>query len=155
MANTASLLPLVPRIFFLYLEPATITYGMIQTYATRLPIFELSSAAYSGLPVPSLAAPAMSISFLFCIMLYGLIILLATPPNKRTLQLHILVLAIADFTHWASLFSTIAQNHPHGWAGVFDTADWTPEVWNLATYPLTTLAIKFATLAGLFGEIRG
>ncbi|KAI1382368.1 hypothetical protein F4677DRAFT_24316 [Hypoxylon crocopeplum] len=155
MATTASLLPTFPRIFFLYLEPVMITYGMIMNYATRLPIFELSSTTSKALPIPSLFIPAMSTGYLFNMMLYGLIILLASPPNKRLLQLHIGILMLADFTHWAGLFSTIAENDPRGWGAVFDTSSWDAELWNLATYPIGTLAVKFATLAGWFGKIQG
>ncbi|KAI1482866.1 hypothetical protein F4774DRAFT_252503 [Daldinia eschscholtzii] len=155
MATTASLLPTIPRIFFLYLEPVAIAYGMFANYTSRHPIFELSSEAQNALPLPSLILPSMATGYLFNMMLYGLIILLASPPNKRLLQLHIGVLIVADLTHWAGLFSTIAQNDPRGWAAIFDTANWGADVWNLATYPITTLGIKFATLAGWFGEIRG
>ncbi|KAI2629563.1 hypothetical protein GGR54DRAFT_267863 [Hypoxylon sp. NC1633] len=155
MATTASLLPTFPRIFFLYVEPVVITYGMFMNYATRLPIFEASSAASKPLPIPSLFNPAMGTSYLFNMMLYGLIILLASPPNKRLLQLHIGILILADFTHWAGLFATVAENDPRGWAAVLDTSNWDAKVWNLATYPIGTLAIKFATLSGLFGKIQG
>ncbi|OTB11621.1 hypothetical protein K445DRAFT_26340 [Daldinia sp. EC12] len=155
MATTASLLPTIPRIFFLYLEPVAIAYGMFANYTSRHPIFELSSEAQNALPLPSLILPSMATGYLFNMMLYGLIILLASPPNKRLLQLHIGVLIVADLTHWAGLFSTIAQNDPRGWAAIFDIANWGADVWNLATYPITTLGIKFATLAGWFGEIRG
>ncbi|KAI1383379.1 uncharacterized protein F4822DRAFT_75694 [Hypoxylon trugodes] len=155
MATTASLLPIFPRIFFVYLEPIMITYGMVMNYATRLPIYEAASASNNAVPIPSLAAASMGNSYLFNMMLYGLIILLASPPNKRLLQLHILILMIADFTHWAGLFSTIAETDPRGWAAALDTTNWTPEVWNLAVYPLGTLFVKFATLAGWFGKIQG
>lgn len=128
---------------------------MFQNYATRFPIFELASAAPKSLPIPSLVMPSMAVGYLFNMMLYGLIIMLASPPSKRLLKLHIWILIIADITHWAGLFSTIAETNPRGWAGVFDTTNWDPDVWNLATYPITTLAIKFATLAGWFGEIKG
>ncbi|KAI0846754.1 hypothetical protein F5Y00DRAFT_136772 [Daldinia vernicosa] len=155
MATTASLLPTIPRIFFLYLEPVAITYGMFTNYASRHPIFELSSNAQNALPIPSLIMPSMATGYLLNMMLYGLIILLASPPNKRLLQLHIGILIIADLTHWAGLFSTIAENDPRGWAAIFDTSSWGADVWNLATYPISSLSIKFATLAGLFGEIQG
>ncbi|KAI1107928.1 hypothetical protein F4804DRAFT_4817 [Jackrogersella minutella] len=154
MATNASLLPIIPRVFFLYLEPVAITYGMILNYATRLPMIELSSTSNS-LPIQTLFMPAMADGYLFNMMLYGLIILLSSPPNKRLVQLHILILIIADFTHWAGLFATIAENDPRGWAAVLDTDRWSPEVWNLATYPIQTLSIKIATLAGLFGKIQG
>ncbi|KAI1780159.1 hypothetical protein F4818DRAFT_167820 [Hypoxylon cercidicola] len=155
MATTASLLPIIPRIFFLYLEPVTISYGMLMNYSSRLPIFEMSSSAAQALPVQSLFVPAQSTGFLFNMMIYGLIILLATPPSKRLLQLHIWVLIIADFTHWAGLFSTIAANDRRGWAAVLDTSSWDAQTWQLASYPMYTLAIKLATLAGLFGKIQG
>ncbi|KAI4864788.1 hypothetical protein F4820DRAFT_324942 [Hypoxylon rubiginosum] len=155
MATTASLLPIIPRIFFLYLEPVAITYGMLMNYSSRLPIFEISSGATKVLPIQSLFVPAQSTGFLFNMMLYGLIILLASPPSKRLLQLHIWVLIIADFTHWAGLFSTIAANDPRGWAAALDWTSWDAQTWQLARYPIYTLAIKFATLAGLFGKIQG
>ncbi|KAL7629169.1 hypothetical protein AAE478_000688 [Parahypoxylon ruwenzoriense] len=88
-------------------------------------------------------------------MLYGLIILLSSPPNKRLLKLHIWILAIADFTHWASLFSTLAQNDPRGWAAVLDRSKYEPDGLILALFPVFTLAIKFATLSGWFGRIEG
>lgn len=95
--------------------------------------------------------------FLLTTTLYGLTILLSSPPNKRQLQLHIATLALADLTHWYGLFWTIARSDPRGrgWAAAFDTSNWGPDVWNLATYPIATLATKIATLAGWFGEIRG
>ncbi|KAI1498174.1 hypothetical protein F5X99DRAFT_412346 [Biscogniauxia marginata] len=154
--TTASLLPTIPRIFFLYIEPVLITYGMTKQYATSHFISGLSASSSNGpLPVPALAVPSLSVGYLFNMMLYGLAVLLVSPPNKRLLQLHIGILILADLTHWAGLFSTIAQNNPHGWAGVLNTSEWSADVWGLARYPLYTLAIKFATLAGLFGEIKG
>ncbi|KAI0889783.1 uncharacterized protein GGS22DRAFT_4028 [Annulohypoxylon maeteangense] len=155
MATNASLLPIIPRIFFLYLEPVAITYGMVLNYASRIPMLELASNTAKGLPIPTLFMPLMADGYLFNMMLYGLIILLASPPNKRLVQLHIGILIVADFTHWAGLFATIAESDPRGWDAVFDTTTWSPETWNLATYPIQTLAIKFATLAGLFGKIQG
>ncbi|KAI0176451.1 hypothetical protein GGR52DRAFT_362659 [Hypoxylon sp. FL1284] len=155
MATTASLLPLIPRIFFLYLEPVAISYGMLMNYSSRLPIFEFSSSAAKALPVQSLFVPAQSTGFLFNMMLYGLIILLASPPSKRTLQLHIWVLIIADLTHWAGLASTVAETDPRGWNAVLDTSSWDPDTRQLMTYPIYTLSIKLATLAGLFGKIQG
>ncbi|KAI0898688.1 hypothetical protein F4806DRAFT_369860 [Annulohypoxylon nitens] len=154
MATNASLLPIIPRIFFLYLEPIAITYGMILNYASRIPMLELASTT-KGLPIPTLFMPLMADGYLFNMMLYGLIILLASPPNKRLVQLHIGILILADLTHWAGLFATIAEADPRGWDAVFDTASWSPETRNLATYPIQTLAIKFATLAGVFGKIQG
>lgn len=155
MATTASLLPTIPRVFFLYIEPVAITYGMLQTYSSRLPIFELSSTTSKALPIPSLFVPAQSTGFLFNMMLYGLIILLASPPSKQLLKLHIAILIMADFTHWFGLFSTIAQNDPRGWAAVLDTSNWDAGTWNLARYPIYTLAMKFMTLAEIFGKIQG
>ena len=86
-------------------------------------------------------------------LLYGLAILLTGPPNKSLLKAHIWILIIADFTHWSGLFWTIAQSSSAGWAGVTDTAGWDADTWNLVLYPLGTLAIKFMTLAGVFGKI--
>ncbi|KAI5866468.1 hypothetical protein GGS23DRAFT_614941 [Durotheca rogersii] len=164
MATTASLLPTFPRIFFLYLEPVAITYGIIQSYASRHAVFELSSAASGGggggggagaLPVPSLTPPAMASGYLLVMLLYGLAVLLASPPSPRLLRLHIGILIVADLAHWAALAATLAQSDPRGWPAVLDTAAWSPALWNLATYPVYTLAIKFATLAGWFGKIGG
>lgn len=62
---------------------------------------------------------------------------------------------MADFTHWFGLFSTIAQNDPRGWAAVLDTSNWDAGTWNLARYPIYTLAMKFMTLAEIFGKIQG
>ncbi|CAJ2501871.1 Uu.00g047240.m01.CDS01 [Anthostomella pinea] len=155
MAQTnASLLPLIPRVFFLFLEPVLVTYGGLMQYATSHDILGLS-ASNGPLPTPTLLMPSLSASYLFSMMLYGLIILLASPPNKRLVQLHIGVLILADFTHWAGLFSTIARSDPRGWPAVLDTSAWSPETWTLAIYPIYTLAIKFATLAGVFGKIKG
>lgn len=131
------------------------SYGMFMNYSSRLPIFQVSANASKALPIQSLFVPAQSTGFLFNMMIYGLIILLASPPSKRLLQLHIWVLIIADFTHWAGLFSTMAANNPRGWAAVLDTSTWDAQTWQLARYPTYTLAIKFATLAGLFGKIQG
>ncbi|KAI8631949.1 hypothetical protein F5Y19DRAFT_472835 [Xylariaceae sp. FL1651] len=153
--NTASLLPVVPRLFFVYVEPIAITYGMAMQYATTHELFSLSSSsAAHGLPVSALVVPSLSASYLFSIMLYGLIILLATPPNKRLLQLHISILVFADFMHWGALFSTMARNDPRGWPGVLDMSSWDPNTSTLITGPIITFAIKIATLAGVFGKIQ-
>ncbi|KAI0141534.1 hypothetical protein GGR57DRAFT_487361 [Xylariaceae sp. FL1272] len=153
--NTASLLPLIPRIFFVYIEPVCITYGAMLQYATSHELFSLSSSASSPLSTPALVVPGLSATYLFSMMLYGLMILLATPPSKRLLKLHIWVLIIADFTHWFALLSTIARNDPRGWAAILDTKGMDPDTWQLLTYPVGTLFIKFATLLGLFGQIKG
>ncbi|KAI5923625.1 hypothetical protein F4810DRAFT_201014 [Camillea tinctor] len=153
--NTASLLPIIPRIFFLYIEPVLITVGMLKQYATTHALTTATSTDGSPLPVPALAVPSLSLGYLFNMMLYGLIILLATPPSKRLLQLHIGILMLADLTHWAGLFSTVARAHPLGWHGVLDTAAWSEDTWGLAVFPLYTLAVKGLTLAGAFGRIGG
>ncbi|KAH9897291.1 hypothetical protein F4778DRAFT_783383 [Xylariomycetidae sp. FL2044] len=153
MANTASLLPTIPRIFFVYLEPIMISYGLAMQYATRHSLF----SAHPQPPMAALAVPGLSGTYLLSMMLYGLAILLVGPPSKRLLQTHIAILALADFTHWAALFSAMVEADPagRGWlAVVADTAAWSDDVWALVTYPLGTLAFKFATLAGVFGRIR-
>ncbi|KAI1485093.1 hypothetical protein F5X96DRAFT_674960 [Biscogniauxia mediterranea] len=149
--NTASLLPIIPRIFFLYIEPVLITIGMIKQYATTHVLF----AATAPLPVPALAGPALSTGYLLSMMLYGLIVLLAAPPSATLLRLHIGVLVVADLTHWAGLLATLARAHPRGWAGALDTAAWDPDTWDLASFPIYTLAVKGLTLAGAFGRIGG
>jgi len=151
--NTASLLPLIPRIFFVYVEPVLMyvwhTYlrslpplllfftglsrhltqliiirvlatttnntshhnansitGMTMQYTTT---HELLSSSSLSISIQALAAPALSATYLFAMMLYGLAILLVTPPNKRLLQLHIGILILSDFTHWGMLFWTMAK----------------------------------------------
>lgn len=151
-ATTASLLPTVPRIFFLYIEPILITSGIAMTYANRLPL--LSSLTKVSYDIPTLSTPAISCTYLFSMMLYGLVILLSSPPNKRLLQLHIGILALADFTHWFALFNTIAEARGQDWTQIFDTHAWDSQVWNLVLYPLGTLLIKFATLMEWFGPIQ-
>ncbi|EMR62909.1 hypothetical protein UCREL1_10150 [Eutypa lata UCREL1] len=163
--NTASLLPLFPRIFFLYLEPIMIpltlhvfrsSYGIYIHYSQAAPLFAVSAQSDPpSLQMPTLIGPSVSMQFIFTAMLYGLVILLSSPPNKRLLQLHIAILTLADFTHWFGIFWTLAQNDPRGWGGVLDTSAWTPELLGLMRYPIWTLAVKFATLAGWFGEIKG
>ncbi|ORY62325.1 uncharacterized protein BCR38DRAFT_486588 [Pseudomassariella vexata] len=158
--TTASLLPTLPRVFFLYLEPIFISYGMFMNFSQSTHLFKFLDTTNISpnlpiLPLPTLILPAQSASYLLNMMLYGLIILLATPPSKKLLQAHIAILIIADLTHWVGLFHAIAQTDPNrrGWAAVLDTEGWTPEVWNLALYPVGTLAVKGATLMGWFGEI--
>jgi hypothetical protein len=65
----------------------------------------------------ALITPSLSATYLLNMMLYGLIILLVAPPSKRLLQLHIGVLILSDFMHWASLFSTMAQSDARGVSG--------------------------------------
>ncbi|KAI1633148.1 hypothetical protein F4809DRAFT_655350 [Biscogniauxia mediterranea] len=154
--NTASLLPIIPRIFFLYIEPVLITIGMIKQYATTHALFAATtSSAPAPLPVPALAGPALSAGYLLSMMLYGLMVLLAAPPSATLLRLHIGVLVVADLTHWAGLLATLARAHPRGWAGALDTAAWSADTWDLARFPLYTLAVKGLTLAGAFGRIGG
>ncbi|KAK7745598.1 hypothetical protein SLS62_009775 [Diatrype stigma] len=157
-ATTASLLPTFPRIFFLYLEPVAIQAASIFALSSaQQSKSESGAAATTALAIPALNAPSVAMQFLLTTLLYGLVVLQSSPPNRRQLQLHIAVLALADLTHWGGLFWTIARSDPRGrgWAAALDTSGWGPEVWNLASYPITTLAIKIATLAGWFGEIRG
>lgn len=158
-ANNASLLPLIPRIFFLYLEPVLISYGIFMNLSQTTPLIaahlgKLSAA--SPLPLPALFIPAQSAGFLLNVLLYGLIIMLATPPNRSLLKAHIWILIFADATHWAGLAATVVQADPRGrgLAALADTSSWDADTWNLATYPIYTLAIKFLTLAGAFGAIR-
>lgn len=124
-------------------------------YSQAKPLFALSARSDRPLPLPTLIGPSVSVQFLFSTMLYGLVVLLGAPPSKRLLQLHIGILTLADFTHWFGIFWTIAQTDPRGWAAVLDTSSWTAETVGLMQYPIWTLAVKFATLAGVFGEIKG
>ncbi|RYP51881.1 hypothetical protein DL768_002849 [Monosporascus sp. mg162] len=154
--NTASLLPTFPRIFFLYLEPVAIAYGMYANYAQAKPLLALSARSPTPLEVPALFLPSVVCQFLLTTMLYGLAVLLSSPPNGRLLRLHIGILVLADLTHWYGLFSTMAQADPQrGWGAALDAGTWSADVWNLVFYPVVTLSIKIATLAGWFGEIRG
>ncbi|KAI0596854.1 hypothetical protein F4775DRAFT_563005 [Biscogniauxia sp. FL1348] len=64
--NTASLLPIIPRIFFLYIEPILITIGMTKQYAnTHVLLAATSSNSNSPLPIRALAGPALSTGYLF------------------------------------------------------------------------------------------
>ncbi|RYP35550.1 hypothetical protein DL767_003804 [Monosporascus sp. MG133] len=155
-ATTASLLPTFPRIFFLYLEPVAIAYGMYANYALAKPLLALSARSATPLELPALFLPSAACQYLLLMMLYGLAVLLSSPPNGRLLRLHIGILALADFAHWYGLFSTMAQaDAQRGWGAALDASTWSADVWNLVLYPFVTLSIKFATLAGWFGEIRG
>lgn len=107
---------------------------------------------------PSFALPTVflgptALMFLFITMLYGLAILLSSPPNKLLLQMHIWILIIADFIHWGGLVYTMTKTDPRGFEGVLDTTKWSPEVWSLAVYPIGTLLIKFGTLSEVFGRV--
>ncbi|KAF3009160.1 hypothetical protein E8E14_002634 [Neopestalotiopsis sp. 37M] len=105
MKTTASLLPVIPRIFFLYLEPPIILYGMSMTYAHRLPLLSLfaasssSSSSLNDVGVGVLSAPGLSATYLLSMLIYGLTILPSSPPNPRLLKCHIALLAVADVTH--------------------------------------------------------
>jgi hypothetical protein len=80
---------------------------MTMQYATA---HELLSSSSLSLSIQALTTPALSATYLFAMMLYGLAILLATPPNKRLLQLHIIgILILSDFTHWGVLFWTMVK----------------------------------------------
>ncbi|KAI0023020.1 hypothetical protein F4780DRAFT_124096 [Xylariomycetidae sp. FL0641] len=153
--TTASLLPTFPRIFFLYVEPVLIVCGLLMHYDLRHDLTAASQTAAAPLPLSALVLPAASASYLLCMLAYGPMILLASPPSKRLLQMHIVVLAGADFVLWAGLFSAMAANDPRGWAAVLDTESWEPDAWNLVLGPAVTLAVKFLTLTGVFGEIKG
>ncbi|KAI0140787.1 hypothetical protein BJ166DRAFT_111110 [Pestalotiopsis sp. NC0098] len=167
--TTASLLPLLPRIFFLYLEPVVITYGASMAYAHRLPLLATlspspssfspssSSASPPALDLAVLSAPGLSATYLVCMMFYGLMILLSTPPNVRLLKLHIGLLALADVAHWLVLLATAAEASPHGesWLDLAAPAAW----WHdetarlLVVAPLGSFCFKIATLMGVFGRI--
>ncbi|KAH8648698.1 hypothetical protein BX600DRAFT_475644 [Xylariales sp. PMI_506] len=149
--TTASLLPLIPRIFFLYLEPVIITYGLTMHYASRLPILANLTQVHL-LPFPTLLAPGLGASYLLCMMLYGLAVLLSTPPNRTLLRCHIAIMIIADFVHWAVVYQTVRESYP---AGRLLEAWQDPEVRSMTLGPLSTLAVKVLTLAGVFGKIRG
>ncbi|KAI1815339.1 hypothetical protein GGS20DRAFT_543972 [Poronia punctata] len=146
--NTASLLPLLPRIFFVYIEPILISGGISMQLSP-------TNTLPAGASIVQTAQAGISSSYLLSMMLYGLIILLATPPNKTLLKLHIGVLILADFAHWAALFSTMAAADSRGWAGVLDTKSWDQEIWGLVFAPFATFLIKVGTLAGVFGRIKG
>lgn len=68
-------------------------------------------------------------------ILYGLVILLSTPPNKRLLQLHIVILMIADVTYLIGLAWTFAKVQPQGLGAVLSGKGgnlWSDHVWRLA-----------------------
>ncbi|KAK6209337.1 hypothetical protein LQW54_006324 [Pestalotiopsis sp. IQ-011] len=160
--TTASLLPLVPRIFFLYLEPVMITCGASMAYAHRLPLLAtLSTPSSSSCAAPPpldpavLPGPGLSATYLLCMMSYGLMILLSTPPNARLLKLHISLLALADVAHWLVLLSTASEASGRSWLDLAAPAAW----WRddtarlLVVGPLGSFCFKIATLAGVFGRI--
>ena len=116
------------------------------------------TATAAPLEMAALLTPAAASQYLLCMMLYGLAILLSSPPSPRLLRLHLGILVFADFTHWWGLFSTLAAADPLArswWVVALDPASYTPEVWSLAIGPFATLSIKIATLAGWFGKIGG
>lgn len=165
--TTASLLPLLPRIFFLYLEPVIITYGASMAYAHRLPLlatlspssssFSSSSGSSPALDLAVLSAPGLSATYLVCMMFYGLMILLSTPPNVRLLKLHIGLLALADVAHWLVLLATAAEASPRGesWLDLAAPAAWWDDEMTrlLVVAPLGSFCFKIATLMGVFGRI--
>jgi hypothetical protein len=170
MKTTASLLPMIPRIFFLYLEPPIILYGMTMTYAHRLPLLSLFAASSSssssspndvGVGVGVLSAPGLSATYLLSMLLYGLLVLLSSPPNPRLLKCHIALLAVADITHWYVITSTLSemqQQHGHdgsAWYNHVHPSHWYHDEQTrlLMLAPLATFLFKLATLAGLFGRI--
>ncbi|KAI1332347.1 hypothetical protein F5Y16DRAFT_420459 [Xylariaceae sp. FL0255] len=150
--NTAALLPLIPRIFFVYLEPPIIIAGMMLQYAATEDLLQVSSPP---LKIPVLVGPGLSSGYLLLIMLYGLIVLLVAPPSKRLAQLHIGILIAADFVHWGVLFYTMARADPRGWAVAFDINAWDDETRTLVYGPAATFTVKVLTLAGVFGKIKG
>lgn len=123
-------------------------------YMTNIQLPDLQSRS-AALPLPTMLVGPQAMQNLFAMMLFSLALMLGTPPNKRLAQLNITILAIHDLTHWAGLAWTIAQTDSRGFAAVLDTKGWSPEVWQLAMYPIGTLAIKGATLLEWSGEIKG
>ncbi|ETS87734.1 hypothetical protein PFICI_01562 [Pestalotiopsis fici W106-1] len=162
MANTrkptASLLPLLPRIFFLYLEPVIIPCGMVMAYSTRLPAL----AAGPPYDVAVLSGPGLSATYLLCMLVYGLLILLSSPPNPALLKRHIALLTLADVVHWLVILSTLSEAEAAA-TGQDPAGLWShlhPSKWYhdenarmLMLGPLLMFCVKIATLTGLFGRI--
>jgi hypothetical protein len=101
-------------------------------------------------------------------VLYGLTVLLSSPPNTTLLRRHLAVLLVADLAHWAVLLlGTVAEHRarqmtlaPGGGAGLaerfllgVDAAAWDANTWGLMVGPLATFVVKLATLMGRFGRI--
>jgi hypothetical protein len=151
--NTADLLPPIPRVFFVYVEPVIILSGIIRTHASRLPL--LAALPTPPIPFETLLAPGASAAYLFLVLLYGLVVLLVAPPSRALAQAHVLVLVAADLALWTAVFSLAAETHPGGLPGVLaDRAAWSEDMRMMVFGPLLTFAVKVATLAEVFGSIR-
>lgn len=110
------------------------------------------------MPVPTANAPAVAATYLVCMMLYGLAVLLS-PADARLLRRHIGIMTVADLMHWAVLAGTLAERRGGSGAGaalavLLDTAAWDADTRTLMLGPLVTFAVKVATLLGWFGRIR-
>lgn len=136
------------------------SYGIYATYLHNTAL----QAVTPPLPIPALTLAVTTCSHLVTMLLFSLGILLSSPPNKRLPKLNIWVLLLADLTHWAGLFSTIASTVQDGsgsgigYAPLFDMNVWnrqSQDTWVLALYPIGTAAFKVATLLSVFGRIKG
>ncbi|KAJ5703560.1 hypothetical protein N7493_011485 [Penicillium malachiteum] len=150
----ASIMPPIPRAFFLYGEPILILSGVLNTLLKPTAITSMLPAHLARRPTsdpyPSplehlLALQTASIMFLV-VCISTAVMLYAT--NARVVHGLVLSYAIADIPHWASLLYVLGRDGLSQW-GTWDTS-----LWLQFFIPMLTMGIKVGYLTGAFGPDR-
>ncbi|KAJ6503901.1 hypothetical protein C8R45DRAFT_1185969 [Mycena sanguinolenta] len=153
----ATFMPLIPRVFFCYFEPALCLFGAIQPLLNPAAITALLPPHLAGRPDPSAApTPLETLQVLMTsVMMYGwasltLAIMFlsdgSTPRGRRLVHAYLAISASMDLPHWGAFAYAL------GAEGMAQWRTFPAEMWMQVLVPLVTFVVKVGYLAGLFGE---
>ncbi|KAJ5097665.1 hypothetical protein N7456_008386 [Penicillium angulare] len=151
----ASIMPPIPRAFFLYGEPCLVFFGGFLN-----PV--LNPSAITSLLPPHLAGRGTSdpyptpmehllglqtATMMFMTVLLNLTIMLYA-KNPKVVHGFVLSSALTDIPHWGSLIYVL------GWEGLSQWRTWDSSLWAQFLVPAFTMCFKLGYLTGAFGADR-
>ena len=146
----AYIMPTIPRLFFCYVEPALITFGVYDCITN--PHSTAARVLPAGVPIssytPSVVDRASAIET--ATMLFGAG-LLATgiawlSKERAVVRWMVLTSALTDIPHFLGYLWVLGPEH------FFNPSAWSTELSLWLGVPIFTMTMKYAYLFGLFGE---
>ncbi|KUJ09609.1 uncharacterized protein LY89DRAFT_724042 [Mollisia scopiformis] len=151
----ASIMPPIPRFFFLYIEPSLCFFGgAFQPVLNPHSITTLLPAPLAGRhttdpnPTPLETMLALQSATLMFMIAMVTVIVMVFAKDRAVVRGYVVASAVTDLPHWASFAYVL------GWEGLRQWRTWEAPLWMQLLVPVFTLMFKLGYLSGAFGEDR-
>ncbi|KAH8817049.1 hypothetical protein F5884DRAFT_778319 [Xylogone sp. PMI_703] len=151
----ASIMPPIPRFFFLYGEPFLLFFGGFlnpildpTSITTLLPPHLAGRNTTDPNPTPLehlLGLQSAVLMFMLAFVTYSV---MRYCTNPKVIHLYVIISAVTDIPHWGAFFYVL------GWEGISQWRTWHAPLWMQLGVPVLTMALKLGYLSGMFGEDR-